>query len=71
MHVGDTILAAAAEAIIYEHLFLLKNKSTYNALYLTNIRDPPDGQYLHVHYNAGVTYTNNAGDLPVYSNPVW
>ena len=35
------------------------------------IRDVPDGKYLRVHCNAGVTYTNNIGDLPGYSNYVW
>ena len=75
MHVGDTILAAAVEAGIDENWCLLDNQSTCNAFingkYLSNIRDAPDGQYLHVHCNAGVTHTNNIGDLPGYSDPVW
>ena len=53
--------------------------------YLPNIIDAPDKQYICVHCNAGVTYTNNIGDLPgagvtytnnigdlpVYSNIFW
>ena len=35
------------------------------------IIDAPDGKYLRVHCNAGVTYTNNIVDLHVYSNIVW
>ena len=49
-------------------LCLLKNQSTCNAfnnwIYLSNIIDDTDEQYLRVHYNAGVTYTNNIGKLP-------
>ena len=56
MHVGDTILAVAAEAGIDENWCLLNNQSTCNAFingkYLSNIRDAPDGQYLRVHCNA-------------------
>ena len=55
MHVGDNILAAAAEGGIDENLCLLDNQSTCNAFinrkYLSNIRDNPDGQYLRVHCN--------------------
>ena len=55
MHMGDTILAAAAEAGIDENWCLLDNQSTCNAFmnkkYLSNIRDVPDGQYLRVHCN--------------------
>ena len=73
--VGDTILAAAAEAGIDENWCLLDNQSTYNAFingkYLSNIRDAPDRQYLRVQCNAGVTHINNTGDLPGYSYPVW
>ena len=75
MHVGDTILSSATEAVIDENWCLLGNQSTYNAFingkYLSNIRDATDGQYLHVHCNAGVTHTNKIGDLPVYYDPVW
>ena len=75
MYVGDTILAAAAEAGIDENWCLLNNQSTCNALtnekYLSNIRDAPDGQYICVHCNAGATNTNKIGDRPGYSNPIW
>ena len=75
MHVGNTILAATAEAVINENWCLLKNQLTCNAFinvkYLSNIRDSPDGKYLRVHCNAGVTYTNQIGALPRYSDPVW
>ena len=74
MNVGDTILAAAAEAGIDENWCLLDNQSTCNAFinrkYLSNIRDAPDGKYLCVQFNAGVTPTNKIGDLPGYSDPV-
>ena len=74
MHVGDNILAAAAEAEIDENWYLLDNQSTCNAFinkkYLSNIRDASDGEYLHVHCNSGVTHTNKIVDLPGYSNPV-
>ena len=54
---------------------LLDNKSICNAFingkYTSNIRDDPNGKYLHVNCNTGVTYTNNIGDLPGYSNPIW
>ena len=75
MCVGNTILAAAAEARIGENCCLLDNQSTCNSFinkkYLSNIRDTPDEKYLCVHCNAGVTYTNKIGDLPGYSDPVW
>ena len=65
MHVVDTILAVAAEAGIDENLCLLDNQSTCNVFinrkYISNIRDDPDGQYLRVHFNAGVTHTNLVG----------
>ena len=55
MHVGDTIMDAAAEARIDENWFLLDNQWTCNAFingkYLSNIRDASDGQYLRVHCN--------------------
>ena len=75
MRVGDTILATAVESGIDENWCLIDDhQSTCNYLingkYLSNTRDAPDGKYLHVHYNAGLTYTNNMGDLPGYSNPV-
>ena len=75
MNVGDTILAAAAEAGIDENWCLLGNQSTCNAFinekYHSNIRYSPDVQYIRVHFNAGVTHTNKIGDLPGYSDPVW
>ena len=75
MHLGDTILAAAAEARIDENWCLIENHSTCNAFfnekYLSNIRDAPGGQYLRVHFNSGVTHTKTIGDLPRYSDPVW
>ena len=75
IHVGNTILASAAEAGIDENWCLLDNQSTCNVFingkYLSNIRDAPDGQYLRVHCNAGVTQTNKIGDIPGYSDPVW
>ena len=75
MRVGDTILDAAAESRIDENWRLLDNQSTCNAFinrkYISKIRNAPDRQYISVHYNAGVTYTNKIGDLPGYSNPVW
>ena len=72
---GYTILYATAEAGIDENGCLLDNHSTFDAFinikYLSNIIDAPDDKYLHFHFNADVTYTNNIGDLPGYSNPVW
>ena len=38
---------------------------------MSNIIFAPDGKNLRVHCNAGVIYTNNIGELPGYSNPVW
>ena len=75
MRVGDTILAATAEAGIDENWCLIDNWSTWNAFindkYLSSTRDYHNGQYLRVNCNALVTYTNKIGDLPRYSNPVW
>ena len=75
MHVGDTILSDTVEAGINENWCLLDNHPTCNVFinvkYLSNIRDAPNGQYLCVHCNAGVTHTNKIGDLPRYSDPVW
>ena len=75
MGVGDTILYDVTESSIDDNWCLVDNKSTFNALingkYLSKIREAPDGQYLCVHYNSGVTYTNNIGDLARYSNHVW
>ena len=75
IYVGDTILATAEEAGIDENRCLLNKQSTCNAFinkkYLSNIRDAPYGQYIRVHYNAGVIHTNKIGDLPGYSDPVW
>ena len=65
MHVGNTILSAAAEAGIDENWCLFDNQLTCNTFingkYLSNIRDAPDGQYLRVHCNAVVTHTNLVG----------
>ena len=67
MRVGDNILAASAEAGIYENWCLLENQSTCNAFiygkYMSNIRDYTGGKNIYIHCNAGVTYTNNSGDL--------
>ena len=67
----DTILDASAEASIDENWCLLKDQSTCNSFingkYLSNFIVAPDGQYLCVHFNAGVTYTNKACDPPGYS----
>ena len=57
-------------------MFIVAYKTTIciafiNGKYLPNIRDDPDGKYLCVHFNSGVTYTNNIGELPGYLNPVW
>ena len=75
MHVGDTILAAAAEAGIDKKWFLLDNQSKCNAFingkYISNIIDDPDGKYLRVHCNSGVIHTNKIGDLPRYSDHMW
>ena len=75
IHVSNIILAAAVEAGIDENWCLLDKQLTCNTFinekYLSNIRDAPDGQYLCVHCNAGVTYTNKIGDLPGYSDTVW
>ena len=75
MHVGNTILDAASEAGIDGNWCLLDNQLTCNAFingkYLSNIRDAPDGQYLRVYCNAGVTHTNKIGDLLEYSDLVW
>ena len=47
IHVGDTIMVAAAEAGIDENWCLINNQPTCNAFvngkYLSNIRDTPDG----------------------------
>ena len=75
IHVGNTTLAATAEAGIDEDWCLINNQSTCNSFisgkYLSNIRDAHDGQYLRVNFNAGVTYANKIGDPPGYSDPVW
>ena len=67
MRVGDFILVAAAEAGIDESIW----NAFINGNYLSNIRDDPDGQCLRVHFNAGLTYINNIGEIPGYSNHVW
>ena len=75
MHVGDTILAAAAEDGTNENWCLLGNQLTCNAFinrkYLSDFRDDPDGKYLRVHCNLGVKQTNKIGDLPGYSDSIW
>ena len=75
MHVVYTILAVAIEAIIDGSLCLLDNQSTCNAFidgkYISKFRDSPGGKYPCVHCNSGVTYTNQIGDLPGYSNTFW
>ena len=38
---------------------------------MSSIINPPDGKYLCVHCNSGITYTNKIGNLPGYSNPFW
>ena len=72
---GNTILAAVEEARIDENLCLLNNQSTCNALinekFLSNIKDAPNGKYLHIHCNTLVTHTKKIGDLPGYCDPVW
>ena len=72
MHVGDTIMSDSAEAGIDKNWCLLVNQLTCNAFIngkcLSNIRDAPDGQYLCVHCNVGVTHTNKIGDLLGYSD---
>ena len=74
IHLVDNILADAAEAIIDENWCHIDNKLACNPLingkYLSNIRDAPERQYIRVHCNEGVTYTNKIGDLPGYSNTV-
>ena len=74
MHVGNTILSAAAEAVINENWCLIGNHLTCNAFinvkYLLNIIVVPDGKYPHVHFNSGVTHTNKFFDLLGYSDPV-
>ena len=68
MIVGDNILVAAEEAEIDEHCCLLENQSTCNSFinqkYLSNTRDKPNKQYIRVHCNAGLTYTNKIGAFP-------
>ena len=72
---GDAILSDTAEAGINENRCLFDNHLTCNAFingkYLSNIRDTPNGQYLRVHCNSGVTHTKTIGDIPGYSDPVW
>ena len=75
MHVGNTILDAAAETGIDENWCLLDNQSTCNAFinkkYLSNIIDATDRKYIRFHCNVGVTHTNKIGDLPGHSDPLW
>ena len=70
MCVGDTILATEAEDGIDENCFCINNKSIWNDFtngkYMSKISDAPDGQYLNVPWNAGVTYTNNIGEITGY-----
>ena len=75
MQVGDNILVTTAEEGINESWCLLYNQSIWNAFingkYLSNIIDAPNGQYLRVNCNTGVTHTKKSGNLPGYSDPVW
>ena len=75
MYVGNTILATAEDTGIVENWCLLDNQPTCNAFinkkYLSNIRDAPDGQYLRVYCNAGITHIKNIGYLPGYYDHVW
>ena len=68
MHVGDTIFANSEEAGIGKNWCLLDNQLTCNTFingkYLSYIRYVRNGQYPHVHWNAGVTYTDKIGDIP-------
>ena len=61
MHMGDIILAAAAESGINENCCLLNNQPTCNVFInvkcLSNIRDAPDRKYLRVYCNSVVTHT--------------
>ena len=75
MRVGYTILDDESESDIDENWCLIDNQSTCNAFinwkYLSHTIYAPDGQYLCVHCNVGVTYTKKIGDLPRYSNHLW
>ena len=75
IHVVDTILAAATEAGINENWCLTNNHSTcnesINEKYISNIIYAPNGKYISVHCNIGVTHTNKIGDIPKYYNPMW
>ena len=75
MYMGNTIIAAAAEAGIGENWCLLDNQSICNAFinkkYLSNVRDAPNGQHICFHCKSGVKNTNKNFDLPRYSDPVW
>ena len=70
MHAEDTNLATAEEAKTNENWCLLDNQSTCNTFingkYLSNITHAPDGQYICVHCNPGVTHTKKIDDLPGY-----
>ena len=70
MRVEYTIVADASESGIDENWCLLNNQSTCNPFinrkYLSNTRYAPDGQYLRVDCNTGVTNNNKIGDLPGY-----
>ena len=38
---------------------------------MSNIRDAQDGQYIHFHFNSGVTHTNKIVNIIGYSNRIW
>ena len=68
------VLAVTLEAVIDENWCLLDKKFPFNSFingkYLSNISNYPNGQYICVRFNAGVTHTNKIGDLSRYSDPV-
>ena len=59
MRVGDTILDAAANAVIDGNWCLLENQSTCNAFingkYILNTINAPDRKFIHAYYNEGVS----------------
>ena len=75
MCVGYTTLDVLSEASFDESWCLIDNQSTcndfINSKYLSNIVDDSYGECFMCHYNAGITFTKNIGDLPRYSNTIW
>ena len=75
MSVGYIIWMLQQNPELMKFWCLLDNQSTFKAFingqYIPNTRDDPDGKYLRVHCNEGVTYTNKIDDFPGYSNHVW